>query len=205
MKEIYIIRHAESISNAGERTENQATVPLSEKGRVEARELAEKLDIIPELIVVSSYSRTTETAMPFIEKHPSVLVETWEVKEFTYLDPKIYNGTTAEERFEAVKKYWTEASVHHKESDDSESFSEMTQRMANLIKDLKERPEKIIIIFSHGRFIQGLKLYIEKVKELGRYDLTDEELNELKEIHREEIVNRKKFPIDNASVHRIEI
>ncbi len=205
MKEVYIIRHAESISNAGEKTENQNTVPLSEKGKIQAKELAERLNVIPELIVVSQYSRTTETAMPFIEKHPSIPIETWDVHEFIYLDPKIYSGTTAEQRFESVKKYWNEASVHYKEADGSESFSEMTKRIAKLINDLKERPEKIITIFSHARFIQAIKLYIEKVKELGRYNLTDEELNELKEIHREEIVGRKKFPIENASVHKIEI
>ena len=140
-----------------------------------------------------------------VAKHLDIPIETWDVHEFIYLDPKIYSGTTAEQRFESVKKYWNEASVHYKEADGSESFSEMTKRIAKLINDLKERPEKIITIFSHARFIQAIKLYIEKVKELGRYNLTDEELNELKEIHREEIVGRKKFPIENASVHKIEI
>lgn len=209
MKEIYIIRHAESISNAGEKTENYNSIPLSEKGRMEARELAEKLKIIPELIIVSSYGRTRETAEPFIKKHSSVPVETWEVQEFTFLDPKIYNGTTGEQRFESAKKYWVNASVHHKEAAEAESFAEMTKRMAKLISDLKERPEKIITIFSHGRFIYALKLYMEKVKELGRYNLTDKELNELKKIHAENVLNvingKKKFPIENASVHRIEI
>ena len=209
MKEIYIIRHAESISNAGEKTDSHDTIPLSEKGRRQAKELAEKLNIIPELIIVSSYSRTRETAKPFIERHSSVPIETWDVQEFTFLNPEIYNGTTGEQRFEAAKKYWTEASIHHKEIESVESFSEMTKRMAKLINDLKDRPEKIITIFSHGRFIHGLKLYMEKVKELGRYDLTDDELNELKEVHKEGILEviegKRKFPIDNASVHRIEI
>ena len=209
MKEIYIIRHAESISNAGEKTDSHDTIPLSEKGRRQAKELAEKLNIIPELIIVSSYSRTRETAKPFIERHSSVPIETWDVQEFTFLNPEIYNGTTGEQRFEAAKKYWTEASIHHKEIESVESFSEMTKRMAKLINDLKDRPEKIITIFSHGRFIHGLKLYMEKVKELGRYDLTDDELNELKEVHKEGILEviegKRKFPIEKASVHKIEI
>ncbi|MEI6810885.1 MAG: histidine phosphatase family protein [Candidatus Nomurabacteria bacterium] len=209
MKEIYIIRHAESISNAGEKTDNHDTIPLSEKGRTQSMELAEKLNIVPELIIVSPYSRTRETAEPFIAKHSSVPIETWDVQEFTFLDPKNYNGTTGEQRFEAAKKYWIEASIHHKEAEDVESFSEMTKRMSKLMSDLKERPEKTITIFSHGRFIHGLKLYMEKVKKLGRYDLNDEELNELKEIHKEGVLGviegGRKFPIENASVHRIEI
>jgi broad specificity phosphatase PhoE len=209
MKEIYIIRHAESTSNAGQRTENHHGIPLSEKGIQQAQELAETITIVPDLIVISPFTRTHETAKPFIEKHPSVPVEMWDVHEFSYLPSKAYEGTTGMERFAAAFKYWTEASVHHKESDDSESFADLTKRMADLIEKLESRPEKTIVIFSHGRFIYGLKFYLKKIKELGRRDLTDLELEDLKKSHANIVIDTiqggAKFPIDNVSVHKLEI
>lgn len=209
MKDIYIIRHAESTSNAGQRTENHHNIPLSEKGKQQAKDLAENITIVPDLIVISSFSRTQETAQPFIEKHPTVPVETWDVHEFSYLPGKAYEGTTVMQRFAAGFKYWTEASVHHKESDDAESFADFTKRMSDLLEKLESRPEKTIVIFSHGRFIYGLKFYLKKIKELGRRDLTDAELEDLKKSHADIIINTiqggMKFPIDNVSVHKLEI
>ncbi len=204
MKEIYIIRHAESISNAGQKADNHDQIPLSEKGKGQAKELAEKLDIVPELIVVSSYSRTRETAEPFIAKHPNVPIEIWDVHEFTYLAKHHYNGKTATERTDAAYDYWKNAHIHHK-NEDSESFHELTERMRAFVAKLKERKENIITIFSHGRFIYALQLYLEKLKQLGKTELTDEEIMELKMANAQTFNPDVKFPIDNVSVHKIEL
>ena len=209
MKEVYIIRHAESISNIGHRTENHHSIPLSEKGKLQAKELADTVTIIPDLIVISSFSRTHETAIPFIEKHSKVPLETWDVHEFTYMDPSKYSGTTAAERFGDAYKYWMHASVHDKGGPEAESFAELTKRMEKFIEKVKARPEKTIVIFSHGRFILGLKLYIEKIKKLGRKDLSDVELEDLKKSHTNlmvpTVLATAKFPIDNVSIHKLEI
>ena len=208
MKKVTLIRHAESIANAGQATDSHDMIPLSEKGRLQAQELAETLTIKPDLIVISPFSRTHETAQPFIAKHPNVPVETWDVHEFTYLDPKKFKETKAKERFPAALLYWTTASVHHRDGD-AESFSDLTNRMASFIEKLKSRPENTIVVFTHGRFIYGLKLYLEKTKKLGRIKLTDRELTHLKNGHTK-IINyiiagKMKFPIDNVSIHEIEI
>lgn len=205
MKEIYIIRHAESISNAGEKTENHHSIPLSEKGKLQAKELAEKLNIVPELIVVSSYSRTKETAMPFIEKHSSVPIETWDIQEFTFLDSKIYNGTCVADRVEPRLKYWKESDIYIKASDDVESFYDFTMRLEKFVEQLKNRPEKKIVIFSHGIFINGLKIYLNHLNTSGQLSIDENSIHKLKEIHTDEVLNMSEFPIKNASVHRIEI
>lgn len=205
MKEIYIIRHAESISNAGEKTNDHSSTPLSEKGKLQAIELVEKLNIIPELIVISSYSRTRETAEPFIEKHSSVPIETWEVQEFNYLGPQIYNGTTKSERFIPAFKYWTEADIYHKSTPEAESFCDFTKRIEKFIEQLKNRTEEKIVIFSHGLFISGLKIYLEHFESFGRMPFAENEICQLKEVHKNIVITNTPLSIDNASVHRIEI
>lgn len=203
MKKILLIRHAESTSNAGERTDSHDTIPLSEKGRMQAEELAHNLDVIPELIVVSQYSRTRETAEPFIRKHPNVPIETWGVHEFTYLHPDRFSGTTAFERAPLAMKYWNNQDVH---SGDGESFYRFTRRIENLLEQLRTRPEKTIAVFSHGRFILGMKMYLEKKKKLSRTgELTEAEILELMEEHSEGFRTAQPFPIGNASVHEIEL
>lgn len=60
---LWLIRHAESTWNAAGRWQGQADPPLSERGRAQARQLAESLraeDL--ELLVTSDLARAAETA-----------------------------------------------------------------------------------------------------------------------------------------------
>ena len=47
MKKIWLIRHGESIANAGEPTQDHAAIPLSEKGLQQAQELALAIRRLP--------------------------------------------------------------------------------------------------------------------------------------------------------------
>lgn len=205
MKKIYIIRHAESASNAGEKTDDHHSIPLTAKGRTQAQELAETLAIKPDLIVISPYSRTRETAMPFIAKHADVPVETWDVHEFTYLEPALYNGTTKYERDTPARIYWEESHITYKAHPESESFYEFTKRIEQFLQNLQARKEETIIIFSHGRFIYALQLYLARRKALGLSSLPDDEIAFLKQLHAEGVREKIPFPIHNVSVHEIEL
>lgn len=205
MKEIYIIRHAESISNAGEITNDHNNIPLTEKGRGQAEELAKTFTVEPELIVLSSYTRTKETAMPFINRNPTVPIETWDVEEFTYLDPAIYNGTSKKDRAIPSFNYWKEADIHHKTADEAESFYEFSKRIEKFVEQLRERKEKRIVVFSHGRFIYGLNVYLSHLRTYGEFSLNETDISKLKEIHTKGVLEKEPFPIGNTSVHRIEI
>jgi broad specificity phosphatase PhoE len=64
MKEIWLIRHAESAANAGAVTSSPETIPLTEKGLQQARRVAAWFDKQPDIIAVSRYMRTQQTATP---------------------------------------------------------------------------------------------------------------------------------------------
>ncbi len=204
MKKILLIRHAESISNAGQKTENHATIPLSEKGRMEAEQLAESLGIIPELIVVSPYVRTRETAEPLIGKYPHVPVEMWDVHEFTYLDPARFAGTTGLDRAPFAKEYWENKNIHHKNGE-AETFYEFTKRIESVFEKLRAREENTIVLFSHGRFILAVKFYLEHLKKNNQTSLSEEDIQTLMDMHTEGFMSGKPFPIENISIHEIEL
>ena len=69
---IYLVRHGESIANTGAKTPSAKDTHLTELGKKQAREFADKITQEPDLIVISPYVRTYQTALPLIEKFPNV-------------------------------------------------------------------------------------------------------------------------------------
>ena len=98
-KTVFFVRHGESLANTGVATPDPSSIPLTEKGRLQAKIVSEYFSKQPELIVHSPYIRTLETATPLIERFPIAKVEEWPIHEFTYLDIKVNAGTTPPEVF----------------------------------------------------------------------------------------------------------
>ena len=67
-KQILLIRHAESCANVGLKTSTPAEIPLTENGHEQARELAERIIEVPEIIITSPFIRTLQTAEPLLKK-----------------------------------------------------------------------------------------------------------------------------------------
>lgn len=204
MKTVYIIRHAESISNIGERTDSHDTIPLSEKGREQAKELLERLLVNPGLIVVSPFLRTHETAAPFIEKNKDVPLEIWNVEEFTYLDPKVCNGTTSEERLPMVTAYWNKLDIHYRDSEESESFFMFISRIQEFIETLRKREENVITVFSHGAFIQNVLSFKKLHENRPDFLLSEKDVEELMREYKE-ITMSGDNPIKNVSIHQFTV
>ena len=92
----WLIRHGESVANAGGAVSSFSEIPLTARGRQQAELFAARFDELsadpPTLIVQSPYLRARQTAEPLIRRFAGVPVETWPVQEFTYLDPAATNG-----------------------------------------------------------------------------------------------------------------
>lgn len=160
-RQVFLIRHAESMGNAGLRTTTPAGNNLTAKGRKQAGELAASINEVPDLVVWSSYSRTRETALPLIQKYPEVRTEEWpDIQEFTYLNPKKCFNTTPEERKPMVAAYWEAMDPDYNDGDGAESFAEMILRVRIMLRRVKERPEDTIYIFTHGQFMETVKIVL---------------------------------------------
>lgn len=154
---IQLIRHGESIANAGGVSKTPACIPLSEVGQSQATALLEQFAHAPDLIVISSYIRTHQTAAPLLAQFPKVRVETWPVHEFTYLNAAQYANTTEAQRTPAAREYWQRADPNHCNGPGAESFAGFIGRVDDLIARLASRTERHISIFTHSFFINAVQ------------------------------------------------
>ncbi len=154
-REVWFIRHGESVANAGARTIEAATYPLSDLGFRQAGQLAEALEVEPDLIVVSPYVRARQTAEPAIRRFPNARVEEWRVHEVQYLAPALCMDTTQEDRNGMAIAYWQRCDPHHAEPE-AESFVEFCARVRDAIESAARRTEHRIFVFCHGRVMQAI-------------------------------------------------
>ena len=161
MKEIWIYRHAESLANAGERTFDVAAIPLSEKGRAQARALAESLTDAPDRIVVSPFLRSAQTAEPSAARFETAEAAVWPIHEFTYLDPAACVGTSWVERKPMIDAYWARLDPDHVDGAGAESFAMLLRRARDFLERLARVEEAISMYVSHGQFMQAALLLAE--------------------------------------------
>jgi 2,3-bisphosphoglycerate-dependent phosphoglycerate mutase len=155
MPTILLIRHGESQANAGVATLHPKTVELTEKGWEQARSIAEYLyqEKPLDFILISSFRRAKQTALPTLALFPSVPREVSPVHEFTYLGLQHNIPSTVKERLPLVQNYWEECKPWTVKGQGSESFADFIKRVKQLQLRLKERRYPSVAVFSHEQFI----------------------------------------------------
>ncbi len=156
MRTVWLIRHAESIGNAGQPTEQTATMPLSDLGRRQASALAGAFPSAPDLIVTSKYLRTQETAQPLLDRFPQSTVEQWNIHEFTFLAEEHYRGTREDDRVAAVRAYWANCVPDYHDGSGAESFANFMGRVDALKQRISQVGQGFTAIFCHGYVIKAL-------------------------------------------------
>jgi 2,3-bisphosphoglycerate-dependent phosphoglycerate mutase len=155
MRRVWLIRHGESTANAGEITSDPGSIPLTQLGQSQARNVAEQFDRAPSLIVTSKYLRTQETAAPTIERFPDVPRAEWNIHEFTYLSLESCADKSFMERKPLVDAYWERCDPLHVDGEGAESFSLMLDRVDELLGRLQSGREDFIAIFTHGQLMRA--------------------------------------------------
>ena len=155
MKDIWLIRHGESLSNAGKKTTHPGTSVLTQKGLLQARCIASYVKDKPDIIIHSAYTRAWQTAEPTIQKFPDSIVQEWPVQEFVYLSHVRYMETTKADRRVDVDLYWDECNPVRKDSADAESFAEFIDRVGMIAEKLTHN-EGRIMMFTHGHVIRAM-------------------------------------------------
>jgi broad specificity phosphatase PhoE len=183
MKELWLVRHAQSAGNAGQKTESTAENPLTELGHEQANDLRNYLVKIvdPDVIIHSSYLRTKQTAEPFIssvnyrpvsltwqwqpeavltapvnEPKPLIPVEEWNIHEFTYLCASKYENTSMAERLPARDVYWARMDPDYIDGEDAESFNQMMMRVERCLRHFLQGRYETAVAFTHGQFMKGV-------------------------------------------------
>lgn len=157
MKTLTFVRHGESVSNAGGVTMPHNEIPLSELGRLQARALAELLDVTPSTILVSRMVRTHQTAAPFSERFSMRPQVHSALDEFSVIDPVLIEGLTGAERKPFVQSYWDDADPDRRLGVQADTFAEFESRVNAFMADMEELPDSAVI-FGHGIWF-GLLLW----------------------------------------------
>lgn len=157
MKHIRLIRHAQSIANAGYPTTNHSTIELSTIGIAQAIKLSESIQVQPDLLVLSEYIRTNKTAAPLIEKYKTCPVEIWPmIHEMNNLAPGRCINMTNTERQPMADAYWKTCEPDYLDGDGAETFYAFMERINLFLDVLNKREENNIMVVTHGRFMQAL-------------------------------------------------
>lgn len=161
MLSVRLIRHGESLANAGGVTAEPANVPLTPRGYEQAQRISQDFARSPDLIITSPYLRALETAKPTIARFSGTPVETWNVQEIEVLALNRRIGTDAEIRRPWIEAYWEKADPHFVDGDGAESYANFVMRVRDMLARLAaldSGPEEPlnIAIFSHGQFMKGV-------------------------------------------------
>lgn len=162
MKHVRLIRHGESVANAGEPSSDHASIPLTPKGVEQAHLVAGSFTQAPDLIVASPFSRAQATAMSTASVFSSVPLETWPIHEFTYLEPGRCANTTVAQRRAWVEAYWYRSDPMFTDGEGAESFLGFICRAQSFLDQLADHLAQDIAVFSHGQFINAVAWLIER-------------------------------------------
>jgi broad specificity phosphatase PhoE len=193
MPNVWFIRHGESTSNAGEVAVDRGSTVLTELGQEQARNVSLKIDQRPDMIVVTPYIRTQQTAQPLRERYPDVPCEIWDLYEFSALSEDNYVNRTWTQRTPMMHAYWKRNDPASVDGTGAESFLAMTGRISAGLSRLRERKEKFIVVFAHGYIIQTMRLM------LGKPGVS------MKSLMKSVPYYMEHSPIDNGAIIRVEM
>ena len=151
----WLVRHGQSVANAGLPTPGNDDVPLTERGVQQAVDLAKRIDRAPALVVVSPFLRARTTAAPMLERWPATPCETWAIQELTYLSPARCRGTTPEMRRPMVAEYWERADPDYLDAADAETFRSFVGRLRHFHERLAAIDGGFVVAVGHGQFFRA--------------------------------------------------
>lgn len=152
---ILLARHGESDWNRSKRWQGFADRPLTERGRRQAAELAERLaDTELDAMYSSDLQRALETAQ-IVARTKGLRVET--TSELREVDVGSWSGLTraeAEDRFPDAYQRWLEGGEGW---DDGESYEQLGERVTRAIRRIAAAHDgKRILVVAHGGTIRAI-------------------------------------------------
>lgn len=156
MNEFWLIRHGESLSNAGLPTGATDQIALTERGQAQAQALVAAFDRAPDLIVASSYRRAIETARPLRARFPQAQYAEWPIHECATLSDANRLDTTPEQRRPLIAAYWDRCDPHHVDGAGAESFVQLVERARGVLDRLRQLDAGFAAIVGHGLFTRTL-------------------------------------------------
>ncbi len=165
---IWILRHGETDWNVQWKMQGQTDIPLNEKGKMQAKEAAERLkDEKFDAVYSSPLMRAHETACTIAKPHGLSVIVDDRLKEMAFGE---FEGTTPEYNkinpnrelfFTAPEKYVPSG---------GETIEETEMRSADFVEYLKTKNYEKVLIVTHGALARAM---ISAVKHLPKEQFWD--------------------------------
>ena len=156
MKKIYLIRHAQSESNAGQAVRPNHQINITDVGKTQAQELADWLSAnvtepVTE-IFVSQYLRTQQTAQPYLQRTKRTAIVIDELHEFNFLDFDTIKDLSFDDIRVIADDFWQRHSAH-RASEVTDSFEHFVARVQKVRAYFDALPDGTYLVFTHGMWI----------------------------------------------------
>lgn len=159
--EVWLIRHAESTANCGSYGNQPEDISLTATGQQQAQELSKLISKEPELIIVSPFKRTLETAQPLIKRWPNASLVVWAIQELVYLSPARFVAATPEEQRKMIANYWQRLDPFFCDGQGAESFANFIDRLIDFQLRLATNRHFALVI-GHGQFFKAYLLGLQR-------------------------------------------
>ena len=156
MKTIYFVRHGESEGNASFRYQASET-PLTERGREQARLMAERCTKFPiDIIVSSTMERAQETAA-IIAERTGLVVEPSDFFRERRLPRELTDRLRSEVETHKIERAWQKSLANEgPRVTDGENFDDIRVRTGKGLEYLISRSEQNILVSTHESFLRSL-------------------------------------------------
>ncbi len=151
---LWLVRHGESLSNAGGLSLPHDTIPLTAKGVAQAVSVAAMLPK-PARVIVSGLQRTADTAAPYLARHGVIAVSDARLNEFNMLSFDAIRDLDGTGRKQLSDLYWAAPCPQYRHGADADTFGEFAARVDAFIADMADLPEATVI-FGHGTWLSLL-------------------------------------------------
>ena len=155
MTTVYLARHGESDWNAEGRWQGNADRPLTDLGRRQAEELAERLASVPlDAVYSSDLRRARDTAEAVAAGHG---LEVRALPALREVDVGSWSGLSrpeVEERFPEAFSRWRDGGQGW---EDGETYERMTERVVAAVLEIAAaHPDGAVLVVAHGGPIRAL-------------------------------------------------
>ena len=159
MTTILLARHGETDWNREKRWQGHADLSLNERGRGQARALAERLQAVPfSAVYASDLRRAYETALVVAERKGLAVTPMRELRE---VDVGSWTGLSQEE----VKERFPDAYSHVRARtgrgwEGGETYAEMGRRVLEAMRSIaREHPGDAVLVVTHSGPIRAVRAH----------------------------------------------
>jgi len=155
-KTVYFVRHGQSVDNASPVFQSVAS-PLSDKGIAQAKSIAERLSSLSfEALISSPVQRAKETAQ-YISENTNKKIVFSDLFVERIKPAEIDGKPWSDKQANQVWRSWEETLyTSGKRVGEGENYNDIVARADRALMFLKERPETILAVVTHGYFLRAI-------------------------------------------------